>query len=191
MVAQADRSHRFTPSHLDHFRFTDHEISHHRMVETARNIISKSRRTSSRRLRKSSSILYHQFNLKTAIPATTQSRPIYWIVSIRFFSAPSQPYLSSRRLHVSIPQILVTNSNPTPTLAAKKANPVTNVPPMIPPSHDHQGRLVENTCGRCRRSRSNSTTASSNTVAVKIRCSAAQINVAVRLKRKQIRNRTS
>jgi len=48
------------------------------------------------------------------------------IVSLR------NPNLSITRLHVSNPQILVTNSSPMPTFAAKKAKPVTNVPPIMP-----------------------------------------------------------
>ena len=64
-----------------------------------------------------------------------------------FFTAPSNPYLSMIRLLVSIPQMLVISNIPIPVFDAKKANPVTNVPPIIPPSHDHQGRLQENILG--------------------------------------------
>ena len=78
------------------------------------------------------------------MPATTQSNPIYCTPPTGFFAVPNKPYLSISRLHVSRPQILVTKSSPTPTFAAKKAKPVTNVPPIMPPSQDHHGRCNEN-----------------------------------------------
>ena len=69
---------------------------------------------------------------------------MYCIIPIYFFTAPSKPNLSMIRLLVSIPQILVTNNSPIPVFDAKNAKPVTNVPPIIPPSQDHQGRSKEN-----------------------------------------------
>lgn len=45
--------------------------------------------------------------------------------------------------------MLVTNSIPIPVFDAKNANPVTKVPPIIPPSQDHQGLSNEKICGIC------------------------------------------
>ena len=108
------------------------------------------------------------------MPAATQSSPAYCTPPTGFLAAPNKPYLSISRLHVSRPQMLVTNSSPTPTLAAKKAKPVTNVPPIMPPSQDHQGRRNENILGICLRlSRKSSTMTSSTAVADKNEIKAA------------------
>lgn len=84
-----------------------------------------------------------QVNRKIIIPTTTQNSPMYCIALIFFFVMPNHPNLSIAKLLANNPHILVTNSTPMPVLAAKKANPVTKVPPIIPPNHDHQGLSCE------------------------------------------------
>lgn len=81
----------------------------------------------------------NQPNLRIMMPPATRISPIYCPGLILFFCIPNQPNLSIARLLAKRPQMLVTNKTPIPVLDAKNANPVTKIPPIIPPSHDHHG----------------------------------------------------
>ena len=99
------------------------------------------------------------------MPAITHIKTEYCIAPTGLFAAPSRPNLSMAKLQASIPQMLVTSRTPTPTFAAKKANPVTKVPPISPPDHDHHGLRSENTSLRRLRSPRRSSTAASSSAA--------------------------
>ena len=98
------------------------------------------------------------------MPAIRHIKPKYCIAPTGLFAAPSRPNLSIAKLQANIPQMLVTSITPIPTFAAKKANPVTKVPPISPPDHDHHGLRNENTSFRRLRSPHRSSTAASNSV---------------------------